>query len=124
MCHSDFPQQIQELLDSLVFLLVIEQVFWLRTFTTSLSLACMHACLILSDTSLCVLYLICQYVCLFSGISGIPGWPLTSYLMENGLELLIYLPLSPECWNRSTVPDHLVYSVLGAEKQHAGLPAW
>lgn len=116
MCHSDFSQQIQELLDSLVFLLVIEQVFWLQDLY-DVPLTC------ISDTSLCVLYLICQYVCLFRGISGIPGWPLTSYLMENGLELLIYLPLSPECWNRSTVPEHLVYSVLGTEKRHAGLPA-
>lgn len=39
-------------------------------------------------------------------------WPWTCYGVEGDLELLILLPPSPECWDYSNTPPHLIYVLL------------
>lgn len=46
------------------------------------------------------------------------GWPVTSYIAEYNLELLILLPLPLECWDHRDMVPCLVYAVLaGARTQ-------
>ena len=46
---------------------------------------------------------------------GFRGWPGTSYISEADLELLILLPLPPQCWDYKRAPTLPVKAVLDVE---------
>lgn len=50
------------------------------------------------------------------------GWPQTGYVVEDGLELLVFLHLPPEFWNYRREPLCLVNVVLGMEPQPSHMP--